>query len=189
MAVAAAAAARRAGMVDDAVDAPSNTTVAQWQAAMRSMARAQPVTAAAEDEHASRRPIMLTLDDVKHHDFSCPDLPKALASGVPAACQVKCGEPPCVPAYQQCLAQPRCLAVHVNFDKTWGTLKTSVQDGQEIVVVLSEAEWKVQLQAEVFKRKRSPGSRVGAPYWQLANEKHRRAAAHSGPLSRLLGFS
>ena len=80
---------------------------------------------------------MLTLDDVKHHDFSCPGLPAALAGDVPAACQVRCGEPTCLAAYQQCLQQPRCLAVHVNFDKTWGTLKTSVQDGQEIVVVLT----------------------------------------------------
>jgi len=31
---------------------------------------------------------MLTLDDVKHHDFSCPGLPAALAGDVPAACQV-----------------------------------------------------------------------------------------------------
>ena len=50
---------------------------------------------------------------------------------------MRCGEPTCLAAYQQCLQQPRCLAVHVNFDKTWGTLKTSVQDGQEIVAVLT----------------------------------------------------
>ena len=50
---------------------------------------------------------------------------------------MRCGEPTCLAAYQQCLQQPRCLAVHVNFDKTWGTLKTSVQDGQEIVVALT----------------------------------------------------
>ena len=135
---AAAAAPRRpsmtGGTVDDFTDglgdAPSNTTVAQWEAAMRSVARAQPDDAAggadADEEHASHRPLMLTLDDVKHHDFRCPDLPAALAGGVPAACQVKCGEPSCLAAYQQCLSQPRCLAVHVNFDKTWGTLKTSV---------------------------------------------------------------
>ena len=102
---------------------------------------------------------------------------------------MRCGEPTCLAAYQQCLQQPRCLAVHVNFDKTWGTLKTSVQDGQEIVVVLSEAEWQAQLQADIFKRRRSPGAKAGAPYWQLANEKHRRAARAPGPLGRLFGFS
>ena len=102
---------------------------------------------------------------------------------------MRCGEPTCLAAYQQCLQQPRCLAVHVNFDKTWGTLKTSVQDGQEIVVVLSEAEWQAQLQADIFKRRRGPGAKAGAPYWQLANEKHRRAARAPGPLGRLFGFS
>ena len=45
------------------------------------------------------------------------------------------------------------------------------------------------LQAEVFKRKRSSGGRAGAPYWQLANEKHRQAARAPGPLGRLFGFS
>ena len=76
-AAAAAAAPRRRGMggmvdgvVNDAGDAASNTTVAQWEAAMRSVALAQP--AAAEGAHASRRPIMLTLDDVKRHDLSFP---------------------------------------------------------------------------------------------------------------------
>ena len=65
---------------------------------------------------------------------------------------MRCGEPTCLAAYQQCLQQPRCLAVHVNFDKTWGTLKTSVQDGQEIVVVLSEAEWLQQLRPQLEHR-------------------------------------
>ena len=60
---------------------------------------------------------------------------------------------------------------------------------QEIVVVLSEAEWQAQLQADIFKRRRGPGAKAGAPYWQLANEKHRRAARAPGPLGRLFGFS
>ena len=55
--------------------------------------------------------------------------------------------------------------------------------------MLSEAEWQAQLQADIFKRRRSPGAREGAPYWQLANEKHRRAARAPGPLGRLFGFS
>ena len=195
---AAAAGAARAAAADDAAaesadDAPSNATVALWEEALRSVARSRPPGAdgaADEDdeEHASRRPVMLTLADVKHHDFSCPDLPDHLAGSSLAACQVKCEETSCLSAYRQCLARAhQCLAVHVNFERTWGTLKTSVQDGQEIVVVLSEAEWKVQLQSEEFHRRGGSKGPNGAnrPYWLLA--KSRMHA--SSPLRSLLGFT
>ena len=94
------------------------------------------------------------------------------------ACQVRCESEGCLAAYRACLNQSVCVAVHVNPERTFGTLKTSVQDGQEIIVVLSEGEWEGQLRPLLEPQWRSrhkpshqhtlgPGVPHSAPYWRL----------------------
>lgn len=214
---------------DDDDNAASNASVAEWREALSSVSAGQSdeasaaaaggVAAAGEDpEHAQHRPIMLSVDDVKRHDFGCAaDVPSDERSGAVGACQINCGGasprapgPPgaggrrglsssggkasaadCVEPYRRCLAHRRCVAVHVNNERTYGTLKSSVQDGQEIIVVLSEGEWKAQLGAGPFERARRAfphgrGARAGmmmnhpTPYWRIEHEHQAHARGAFG---------
>ena len=173
-------------------EAPANQTVALWEAALTRLANeSASVPPTANAQEASHRPVMLALDDVRRHDFAC----KERQGPAQDACQIKCEDDGCVPAYRMCLQHRVCVAVFVNAERSFGTLKTSVQDGQEIVVVLSEAEWQQQLRPALEHRWRdhhrsspqhalAPGGGVldvqrahpmarpghahmSAPYWRL----------------------
>lgn len=130
-----------------------------------------------EEPPRAHRPVMLAIEDVKDHDFACAEHQGANAE----ACQVSCDDEACVAAYRRCLAHAACVAVHVNGERTFGTLKEGIQDGQEIIAVLSEAEWlqqmRPQLEEQWHKHHRTstrqhamlpgPGAPHAAPYWRL----------------------
>ena len=130
-------------------EALANQTVALWEAALARLANeSASVSPTADAQEAAHRPVMLALDDVRRHDFAC----KGRQGPAEDACQVKCEDEGCVAAYRMCLQHSVCVAVFVNAERTYGTLKTSVLDGQEIVVVLSEAEWQQQLRPALEHR-------------------------------------
>lgn len=142
-----------------------------------SAAIASPAAAAehAEELPRAHRPVMLAIEDVRDHDFACHEGANA------EACQVKCDDEACVAAYRRCLAHAACVAIHVNGERTFGTLKEGIQDGQEIIAVLSEAEWmqqmRPQLEGQWRKHHRTSkrqhamlpgeGAPHAAPYWRL----------------------
>ena len=137
----------------------SNATTAAWQAALAKAATAEAQAAAGAD-----RPILLTLEDVRRHDFACSEHEGTAAD----ACQVRCGpEKGCERAYRRCLAhRSECVAIYVNADRSFGTLKSAVTDGHDVVLVLSEEEWGRAVRGHRGRAAVAPPLSIGPPHGQ-----------------------